>query len=226
MECCCKSKFRRTKRNRSNFRTECWREKLMMCPKLPPCYLPVGVMSLYFIHSFFLSFPMTAYGDWLFNEIHMPPATTNLYYAMSFFPWNMKPLYGLISDNFPIFGYQRKYYILLCEVGAAISLFLTGAYISSIPGAFVARITDSSCEAFAQIMLGIFLVDVASGDREKSGNVQAWANTAKNAAAIVALIVGIPVYKSKDFDSRRVIRWTSLIPVSGILICLFLLKEL
>ena len=47
--------------------------------------LPFGLLSLYFVHAFFLSFPMTAYGNWLFNVIHMSPATTSIYYGIAFY---------------------------------------------------------------------------------------------------------------------------------------------
>ncbi|ETV93226.1 hypothetical protein H310_12822 [Aphanomyces invadans] len=187
--------------------------------------LPWGLLLLYFVQSFLQSFPITAYGDWLFNEIHMSPATTNVYYALTFFPWNLKPVYALVSDNFPIFGYRRKYYIVLCEIGAALSVLATGLFVRSVAGAFVVKMIDSSCEAFTQMMLGVVLVDVASGNHEKSGNVQAWANAAKNTASIVALVVGIPIYANKSISSREIICWSSVIPVMGILISLYLLHE-
>ncbi|KAF0691888.1 Aste57867_16972 [Aphanomyces stellatus] len=188
--------------------------------------LPLGILCLYFVHSFFMTFPMTAYGDWLFNSLHMPPATTSIYYAVSFFPWNLKPVYALLSDNVPIFGYRRKYYIVLCELGAALSVLATGLFVtSSIPAAFGLRIVDSSCEAFSQMMLGIVLVDVAAGDKTKSGVTQAWANAAKNAASILALLVGIPIYHSPSLRSADIIAWSSVIPLVGVAVCLLVLYE-
>ncbi|DAZ93547.1 TPA: hypothetical protein N0F65_006535 [Lagenidium giganteum] len=189
--------------------------------------VPHALLVLYFMHSFFLTFPMTAYGEWLFQVIHMPPATTTIYYSVAFFPWNLKPLYGLLSDNFPIAGYHRKSYIVLCEIGAAVSLFLTGAYVDSVAGAFVVKVLDSVFEAFAQIMLGIFLVDLASGDKTSSSSakVQSWANGVKNAASIVALLVGIPVYKDTSISAQQVICWTSALPFLAVIVCIIGLHE-
>ncbi|KAF0730184.1 hypothetical protein Ae201684_012191 [Aphanomyces euteiches] len=196
-----------------------------MARLFPDAALPWGLLALYFIQSFLQSFPMTAYGDWLFNEIHMSPATTNFYYALTFFPWNLKPIYALISDNFPIFGYRRKFYIVICECGAALSVLATGLFISTVAGAFAVKLIDSSCEAFTQMMLGVVLVDVAAGNREMSGYVQAWANAAKNSACIVALIVGIPIYASKSIQAREVICWTSVVPVAGIITAIYFFQE-
>lgn len=189
--------------------------------------VPVGILALFFLHAFFLTFPTTAYGEWLFQVIRMPPATTSIYYSVSFFPWNLKPLYGLISDNFPIAGYHRKSYIVLCEIGAALSLFCTGTVVTSVAGAFVVKILDSVFEAFAQIMLGIFLVDLASEDATSvtSGKVQSLANGTKNAASIGALLLGIPVYKNKAIKPSTVICWTSTMPLVAAVVCMLGINE-
>ncbi|KDO28394.1 hypothetical protein SPRG_06632 [Saprolegnia parasitica CBS 223.65] len=187
--------------------------------------LPMGLLSLYFIQAFSLSFPMTAYISWVSDTIHMSPATTSFYYALTFFPWNLKPLYALLSDNVPLFGYHRKSYIVICEVISCVCILLTGLCVRSVTGAFLVKFLDSACEAFTQMMLGIVLVDVASGDREKSSNVQSWANAAKNGASIVALLAGIPVYAIKDLPATTVITWSSLIPLLGVLIAIYLLHE-
>ncbi|OWZ13956.1 Folate-Biopterin Transporter [Phytophthora megakarya] len=187
----------------------------------------MSLLGLYFLHAFFLTFPMTAYGEWLFDELHMPPATTTLYYSVSFFPWNLKPLYGLLSDSVPLLGYRRKSYIVLCEVCAALSLLITATYVHSIAGAFVVKIVDAVAEAFAQLMLGIMLVNLTTGDAtsRSSAHVQSLANGTRNAASIAALILGIPVYRDKSITPEQVIGWTSMLPFVAAGLCLFGLKE-
>ncbi|KAJ0408061.1 hypothetical protein ATCC90586_003696 [Pythium insidiosum] len=189
--------------------------------------VPYALLALYFLHSFFMTFPMTAYGQWLFQVIHMPPATTTIYYAVTFFPWNLKPLYGLISDNFPIAGYHRKSYIVLCELGTALSFVVTGAFVSTIAGAFAIKMFDAICEAFSQIMLGIFLVDLAAHDSTSttSAKVQSWANGAKNGASIIALLIGIPVYKAQFLTPQAIISFTSLFPIIAVFVCMLGLQE-
>lgn len=190
--------------------------------------VPPGLLALFFLHAFFMTFPMTAYGQWLFDIVHMPPATTTIYYSVTFFPWNLKPLYGLISDNFPIWGYHRKSYIILCELCTAMSFVVTGTYVRSITGAFVVKLFDAVSEAFSQIMLGVLLVDLTTGDAtsKSSALVQSLANATKNAASVAALLIGIPVYKNKSIGPQQVISWTSIFPLLGALVCAFGLKEL
>ncbi|GMF34153.1 unnamed protein product [Phytophthora fragariaefolia] len=174
-----------------------------------------------------MTFPMTAYGEWLFDVIRMPPATTSLYYSLTFVPWNLKPLYGLLSDSVPLLGYRRKSYIALCELLAAGSLVLTAVYVHSVAGAFVVKLLDAVAEAFAQIMLGILLVDLTTGDAtsRSSAHVQSLANGTKNAASIAALVLGIPVYQDKNITPQEVIGWTSMLPLTAAAVCLLGLHE-
>lgn len=189
--------------------------------------VPGPLLALYFLHAFVDTFPMTAYGKWLFDVVHMPPAMTAVYYSVTFFPWNLKPLYGLISDNLPLCGYRRKPYIVLCELGTALSLVITGAFVRSVAGAFAIKLLDAVCEAFAQLMLGIFLVRLTTGDAtsESSARVQSLANATKNAASVIAQFVGIPFYMDKSISAQQIISWSGVFPLISAGVCIFGLKE-
>ena len=49
------------------------------------------------------------------------PVQVTAYLAILNFPWIIKPVFGLVSDFVPLFGYRRKSYLILssiCGVGA------------------------------------------------------------------------------------------------------------
>ena len=46
------------------------------------------------------------------------------FFAITVVPWLIKPVYGLLSDFVPIFGYHRKSYLLLTSGTAAVAGFL------------------------------------------------------------------------------------------------------
>src|SRR5260370_20588861 len=49
------------------------------------------------------------------------PVQVTAYLAILNFPWIIKPVFGLVSDFVPLFGYRRKSYLILssiCVVGA------------------------------------------------------------------------------------------------------------
>src|ERR1700676_5817509 len=48
------------------------------------------------------------------------PFQITAYIALFNLPWIIKPVYGLISDFVPLFGYRRKSYLLLVNVAAII----------------------------------------------------------------------------------------------------------
>ena len=48
------------------------------------------------------------------------PLEVTAYFGVLNFPWVIKPLFGLISDFVPLFGYRRISYLLLASAGGAI----------------------------------------------------------------------------------------------------------
>jgi predicted MFS family arabinose efflux permease len=48
------------------------------------------------------------------------------FFAITTIPWLIKPVYGLLSDFVPLFGYHRKSYLLLTSGTAAMGGFLLG----------------------------------------------------------------------------------------------------
>lgn len=52
------------------------------------------------------------------DDLKLHPAEVSRINSIVFIPWILKPIYGLISDSFPIFGYRRKPYLFIfgCSV--------------------------------------------------------------------------------------------------------------
>ena len=61
------------------------------------------------------------------------------YFAALNFPWVIKPVFGLVSDFVPLFGYRRKSYLIIASFCAA------GAY------GWIARLTEPG--EFALLLL-------------------------------------------------------------------------
>ena len=57
--------------------------------------------------------------------------------SLLYFAWIIKPVYGLISDFIPLFGYRRKSYLVLANV-AAIAGFVWATQLST-PSALFSR---------------------------------------------------------------------------------------
>lgn len=45
------------------------------------------------------------------DDLNIEPSTVSKINSFVFIPWILKPIYGLITDSFPICGYRRKPYL-------------------------------------------------------------------------------------------------------------------
>jgi MFS family permease len=73
-------------------------------------------------------------------------------------PWVVKPIYGLVSDFLPLFGYRRRSYLLLSNL-AAVAAF---AWVTRVmaPGAIVvALLLTSIAMAISSTLCGALLVE-------------------------------------------------------------------
>ena len=52
-----------------------------------------------------------------------------MYLSAITFPWCMKILYGLISDNVPLFGTRRKSYIVIMGIVQFLSLIILYVFL-------------------------------------------------------------------------------------------------
>jgi hypothetical protein len=73
-------------------------------------------------------------------------------------PWIIKPLYGLVSDFVPLFGYRRKAYLVIANAAAALA-YLWVAQLSD-PGAIVfALLLSAYAMAVSSTLSGAVLVE-------------------------------------------------------------------
>src|SRR5581483_1331658 len=102
-------------------------------------------------------------------------------------PWIIKPLYGLISDFVPLFGYRRKSYLILVNA-AAIAGFVWTTRLT-VPGdLFVALTVTAYAMAISSTLCGAVLVENGQRLHESGTFVNQqwlWFNIAAMAAAIV-----------------------------------------
>ena len=100
-------------------------------------------------------------------------------------PWIIKPLYGLISDFVPLFGYRRKSYLLLANV-AAIGGFFWVTQLSAPSNLFIALMVTAYAMAISSTLCGAVLVENGQRLHESGSFVNQqwlWFNIAAMAAA-------------------------------------------
>ncbi len=102
-------------------------------------------------------------------------------------PWVIKPIYGLVSDFLPLFGYRRKSYLLIANATAAGAYF----WVTQINGPhllLLALMLTAYAMAISSTLCGAVLVENGQKLHASGAFVNQqwlWANIAAMAAAIV-----------------------------------------
>ncbi len=100
-------------------------------------------------------------------------------------PWIIKPLYGIVSDFVPLFGYRRKAYLVVANAIAAIAY--AGAALVTGPGALILILLATAyAMAISSTLCGAVLVE--NGQRLKASDTfinqqWLWFNIAAMASA-------------------------------------------
>lgn len=81
-------------------------------------------------------------------------------------PWVIKPLYGFISDTFPIFGYRRKPYLFLFGLMVSISWLLMSFYVSCVSQAIIVALICSTSTAFCNVIGEALVVELSQKQSE------------------------------------------------------------
>jgi len=108
------------------------------------------------------------------KEIGWTPLQVTAYVAVLNFPWIIKPVFGLVSDFIPLFGYRRKSYLIISSLCAA------GAYAGIArlvePGEFASLLLLTSyAMATASTLCGALLAENGQSYRLSSTFVgQQW----------------------------------------------------
>jgi MFS family permease len=127
--------------------------------------------------------------NYYLKEVHgWTPVQVTAYVTIFNLPWIIKPVYGLISDFVPLFGYRRKSYLLIANVVAA-GAYLWITQITQPSHVGIALLITAFGMAISSTLCGAVLVE--NGQRlHESGTFvnQQWLWF--NIAAIGAAILG------------------------------------
>jgi len=127
--------------------------------------------------------------NYYLKQVHgWTPLQITAYLTLFNLPWIIKPIYGLISDFIPLFGYRRKSYLVLANVAAAIGFFFASQLTAPDQLVFALMLTAYAM-AISSTLCGAVLVE--NGQRlQQSGTFinQQW--LWYNIAAMTAAILG------------------------------------
>jgi len=165
--------------------------------------------------------PLTHY----LKDIGWTALQVTAYFAVLNFPWIIKPVFGLVSDFVPLFGYRRKSYLIIA------SLCAIGAYAviarQAEPAAFaLALLLTSYAMATASTLCGALLAENGQTLRLSSTFVSQqwlWFYIAIMASSFAggALVENLPALSALQMAAAI----AAIAPIAVVLASLFLLDE-
>ena len=100
------------------------------------------------------------------DDMKVDPATLSTIQSIAAFPWCLKPVFGFISDGFPILGFRRKPYIMIGGLVGALSWFLFAGAVNSVWGGFVCMLFTNIGIAMANVIAEALIVERSRGEEQ------------------------------------------------------------
>jgi predicted MFS family arabinose efflux permease len=126
--------------------------------------------------------------NYYLKEVHgWTPFQITAYLTLFNLPWIIKPVYGLISDFVPLFGYRRKSYLIIANI-AATTGYLWTAVLDQPSTLLFALMTTAYAMAISSTLCGAVLVENGQRLHESGTFVNQqwlWFNIAAMAAAVL-----------------------------------------
>jgi MFS family permease len=126
--------------------------------------------------------------NYYLKEVHgWTPFQITAYVTLFNLPWIIKPVYGLVSDFVPLFGYRRKSYLILANIAAAAG-YLWAATLDKPGNLLPALMITAYAMAISSTLCGAVLVENGQKLHESGTFINQqwlWFNIAAMAAAIL-----------------------------------------
>jgi MFS family permease len=163
--------------------------------------------------------------NYYLKVIGWTPLQVTAYLAILNFPWIIKPVFGLVSDFIPLFGYRRKSYLIISSI-CAVGAYAWIARLSE-PSAFaLLLVLTSYAMATASTLCGALLAENGQSFRLSStfvGQQWLWFYIAIMASSFAGgeLVERLPALSALQVAAAV----AAVAPIAVILASLFLLSE-
>ncbi|HEY8288182.1 MAG TPA: MFS transporter [Acetobacteraceae bacterium] len=152
------------------------------------------------------------------------PVQVSAWLAVLDLPWILKPLYGIVSDLVPLFGYRRRSYLLVANV-AAIAGYAWVARTEAPSVLIAALVLTSVAMAAASTLCGALLVENGQRHRASAAFVNQqwlWFNVALMAASLLG---GMLIEWLPSAGALHAAAWIAAVAPVAALACLPLVHE-
>ncbi|RHY27355.1 hypothetical protein DYB32_006847, partial [Aphanomyces invadans] len=121
--------------------------------------------TVYFVQGF-NSFSSFALGYLIKDVMKLQPADSQAVMTATGIPWGIKPVYGILSDSLPLFGYRRKSYLVMMNMVGIAAFYSLYSITPDSPVAFLmlVLVASSMTTAVSDVIIDALVVERARLD--------------------------------------------------------------
>jgi folate/biopterin transporter len=153
--------------------------------------LELGAIALVYFVQGALGLAHLAVSFFLKDRLGLSPAEVASLVGIAMLPWTVKPLYGMISDSFPIWGYRRRPYLVLSSLLGSISWLCMAMVVETPLAATISIGLASLSVACSDAITDALVVQRARLETEgDAGSLQSFSWAAVSVGAISSAYFG------------------------------------
>jgi folate/biopterin transporter len=147
--------------------------------------MELGAIALVYFVQGALGLSHLAVSFFLKDRLSLSPAEVASLVGIAMVPWTIKPLYGMISDSFPIAGYRRRPYLVLSSLLGSIAWLCMAMTVKTPLAATIAIGLASLSVACSDAITDALVVQRARLESEgDAGSLQSFSWAAVSIGAI------------------------------------------
>jgi len=154
----------------------------------------LGIVAVYLVQGL-AAFTTLAIGYLLKDEMRLEPTVSQVLTTTMATPWAVKPLFGMLSDSRPLFGYHRRSYLVCCAAASAVAfIWLSIRVVShSIVIVTLLLLVTNLSAAFNDVIIDARMVEVARLDPANgASDLQSLSRIALSAGGILGSLLAGP----------------------------------
>jgi len=121
----------------------------------------LAIATIYFVEGA-LGLAGLAQTFLLKDELSLGPAEVSALGGLFILPWTVKPIYGFLSDAFPLFGYRRRSYLVLAGLLGCFGYAALGQNFWGVFSGTAAAARGSTISALVLASTGVAISDVVA----------------------------------------------------------------
>ncbi|PSO47333.1 MAG: folate/biopterin family MFS transporter [Cyanobacteria bacterium SW_9_44_58] len=171
----------------------------------------IAIVSVYVVRGI-LNLARLAISFFLKDDLGLSPAEVSALTGVAVLPWVIKPLFGFLSDGFPVLGYRRRPYLIFSGFLGTTSWLALATVVDNAWAATLAILMSSASIAISDVIVDSQVVERA---REESlANAGSLQSLSWGASALGGLITAyFSGWLLELFVPKTVFAITSIFPL-------------